>query len=489
MCGVVGIFSQKPVAQELYDSLIHLQHRGQDAAGIMTYNKQFHVKKGMGLVRDVFDQNNMPRLQGNWGLGHTRYPTVGSSNGGIEDAQPFIVNSPYGIAMAHNGNLTNYTELKQELFEKDRYHCNSGSDLEVILKVFASKMHELNSNNNIFDNICESVESVFKRATGAYSVVGMIAEKGMIAFRDPHGIRPLVCGMRTDKNGKKDYIVASETTMFYPLGFKLMGNVQPGEVVYINEKGEMQSKILANEKFTPCVFEQVYLARPDSTIDNVNVYRARLRQGQNLAHAWKEKYPDVTPDVVVPIPFSSNTAALSMAHELGVRYSEGIYKNSFIGRTFIMPNQELRKKSVLQKLSPQEFELKDKNVMLLDDSIVRGTTSKQIVKLVKDIGAKKVYFVSACPPVKFPCFYGVDMPTKNDLIAGRMTEKEVEEYIEADILMYQKIEDLEEAVTRRGKHNIDHPCMACLNCKYITGDIDEVKMKSMEEERIEERGE
>ena len=489
MCGVVGIFSQKPVAQELYDSLIHLQHRGQDAAGILTYNKQFHVKKGTGLVRDIFDQNNMPRLQGNLGLGHTRYPTVGSSNGGIEDAQPFVVHSPYGIAMAHNGNLTNYTELKKELFEKDHYHCNSGSDLEVILEVFASKMHELNSENDIFKNICESVESVFKRATGAYSVVGMIAEKGMIAFRDPHGIRPLVCGMRTNIDGKKDYIFASENTMFYPLGFTFMGNVQPGEVIYINQKGEMQSKILANEKFTPCVFEQVYLARPDSMIDNVSVYRARLRQGQNLARAWKEKYPDIIPDVVVPIPFSSNTAALSMAHELGVRYSEGIYKNSFIGRTFIMPNQELREKSVLQKLSPQEIELKGKVVMLLDDSIVRGTTSKQIVKLVRDVGAKKVYFVSACPPVKFPCFYGVDMPTKDDLIAGKMTEKEVEKYIEADILMYQKIEDLEEAVTRKGEHNIDHPCMACLNCKYITGDINETKMKSMEDERLKERKE
>jgi len=487
MCGIVGIFSQKPVSQELYDSLIHLQHRGQDAAGILTYNKQFHIKKGEGLVRDVFHQNNMSRLLGDWGIGHTRYPTAGSSNGGVEDAQPFLIHSPYGIAMAHNGNLTNYHELKKEIAEKDHYHCNSESDMEVILNIFASKMHELDEDDGMFKNICRSVESVFDRVIGAYSVVGIIAEKGMFAFRDPHGIRPLVCGMRTNKDGTKDYIFASESTMFYPLGFKSMGNVQPGEVVYINKKGEMQSKILRNEEFTPCVFEYVYLARPDSIINNVSVYRARLRQGQNLARAWQEKYPDITPDVVVPIPFSSNTAALSMAHELGVRYSEGIYKNSFIGRTFIMPNQELRKKSVLQKLSPQEIELKGKNVMLLDDSIVRGTTSKEIVKLVKDVGAKKVYFVSACPPVKFPCFYGVDMPTKDDLIAGRMTEEEIREFIGSDILMYQKIEDLEEAVTRKGEHNIDHPCMGCLNCRYVTGDIDKEKMEKMETFRRKER--
>jgi len=489
MCGVVGIFSQKPVAQEIYDSLIHLQHRGQDAAGILTYNKQFHLKKGMGLVRDVFDQNNITRLKGNCGLGHTRYPTVGSSDSGIEDAQPFLVHSPYGIAMAHNGNLTNYADLKEELSVKDRYHCNSGSDVEVILKAFASKMQKLNPENNIFDNICEAVEDVYKRAVGAYSVVGIIAEKGMIAFRDPHGIRPLVCGMRTNEDNTKDYIFASENTMFYPLGFEFMGNVAPGEVVYINEKGEMQSRILRNEKFTPCVFEHVYLARPDSIIDNVSVYRARLRQGQNLAKKWQEKYPDILPDVVVPIPFSSNTAALSMANTLGVRYTEGLYKNSFIGRTFIMPNQELRKKSVLQKLSPQVIELKDKVVMLLDDSIVRGTTSKQIVNLVKNVGAKKVYFVSACPPVKYPCFYGVDMPTKNDLIAGRMNKEEIRKYINADILMYQNTKDLEEAVTRKGNHNIDHPCMACLNCKYVTGNINEKKMDEMETTRKQERHE
>ncbi|MFA7654176.1 MAG: amidophosphoribosyltransferase [Candidatus Magasanikbacteria bacterium] len=489
MCGVVGIFSHKPVAQELYDSLIHLQHRGQDAAGIITYNKQFHLKKGVGFVRDIFQQSNMERLQGNWGIGHTRYPTVGGNDGGIEDAQPFMVNSPFGIAMAHNGNLTNYCALKEELETKDGRHCNSGCDVEVILNVFASALSKLDKNNEMFENICVTVNEVFSRVHGAYSVVVIIAGKGMVAFRDPHGIRPFVCGMRTNPDKTRDFIFTSENTMYTSLGFKPMGNVQPGEVIYINERGEMQSRILKKQAFTPCIFEYVYFARPDSMINNVSVYRSRLRMGQNLAKRWKEKYPDILPDVVVPIPFSSNTAALSMAGELGVRYSEGIYKNSFVGRTFIMPGQAIRKRSVLQKLSPQETELKDKNVMLLDDSIVRGTTSKEIVRLVKEAGAKKVYFVSACPPVKFPCFYGVDMPTKTELIAAQMTEDEIKNFIGADILLYQTIDDLVEAITRKGEHNITRPCMACLDGSYITGDVDKKMMDEMEKIRDSERGE
>ncbi|MFA6486202.1 MAG: amidophosphoribosyltransferase [Candidatus Magasanikbacteria bacterium] len=487
MCGIVGILSHRPVAQELYDSLIHLQHRGQDAAGMVTYDQQFHLKKGMGLVRDIFQQSNMERMQGNLGIGHTRYPTVGSSDGGIEDAQPFIVNSPYGITMAHNGNLTNYTELKKNLEERDHRHCNSGCDVETILNVFASSLRADTQYENFFENICHAVKSVYERAHGAYSVIAIIAGYGMVAFRDPHGLRPMVCGMRTNDDHTRDYIFSSENTMYSALGFKPMGNVAGGEVVFVNENGEMQSRILRQEKFTPCVFEYVYFARPDSMMNNVSVYRSRLRMGQNLAIKWKEKYPDILPDVVVPIPFSSNTAALSMASELGVRYSEGIYKNSFVGRTFIMPGQKIRKRSVLQKLSPQETELKDKNVMLLDDSIVRGTTSKEIVRLVREAGAKKVYFVSACPPVKFPCFYGVDMPTKSELIAANMDNEQIREFIGADILLYQTIDDLVEAVTRRGDHNIARPCLACLDNFYITGDIDEKKMKEMEDERNKER--
>lgn len=482
MCGIIGIFSHKPVAQDIYDGLIHLQHRGQDAAGILTYDDRFHLEKGAGFVRDIFDQENMLRLTGNWGIGHTRYPTVGSRFA-VEDAQPFAIPSPYGIGMAHNGDLTNYRVLKKELFETDRRQCNSGCDVEVILNVFAAKLNELNSTNDIFENICQSVESVFSRARGGYSVVGIIAGKGIIAFRDPHGIRPFVCGTRRHGDGAVDYIFSSENTMYYPLGFKFDGNVQPGEVIYINEKGEMRSRVLRQEQFTPDIFEYIYFARPDSILNNVSVYRARLRMGQNLAKAWKAKYPDVIPDVVIPVPFSSNTAALSMAHEIGVRYSEGLYKNPFVGRTFIMTGQEKRRRSVLQKLSPQETEIKDKNVLLVDDSIVRGTTSKEVVKLVRDAGAKKVYFASACPPVKYPDFYGIDLPTRAELIAAHLTEEEIRQYIGADILLYQTIPDLVEAVTRRGEHNISRPSMPYLDGWYVTGDIDLAKIEALEKEK------
>lgn len=482
MCGIIGMFSNEPVAQDIYDGLIHLQHRGQDACGILTYNQRFHIEKGPGMIRDVFTQENIDRLEGNIGLGHTRYSTAGSKFG-VENAQPFIVSSPYGISMIHNGDLTNYSELKKELEVKDRRHCNTTSDLEVIMHVFAAKLATLDPNNDIFENLCKAVESVFDRTRGGYSVIGIIAGVGMIAFRDPHGIRPFVCGTRQRADGKRDYIFSSENTMYYPLGFELQGNVQPGELVFINLKGEMQSRVLRKEMFTPDIFEYVYFARPDSMINNVSVYRARLRMGQNLAKKWKEQYPDILPDVVVPVPFSSNTAALSMAHELGVRYTEGLYKNSYVGRTFIMPGQKMRRKSVLQKLSPQETELKDKNVLLVDDSIVRGTTSKEVVKLVRDAGAKKIYFASTCPPIKYPDYYGIDLASRKDLIAANKTEEEIREYIGADILLYQKIDDLVEAVTRKGEHNIDRPSMPYLDGWYVTGDIDVNNLDNMEKEK------
>ena len=309
----------------------------------------------------------------------------------------------------------------------------------------------------------------------------------MVVFRDPHGIRPLVKGVRQNDDGTTDRIFASETTMFYALGFELDGNVAPGEVIYIEENGTVHSRILKNEQFTPCIFEYVYFARPDSIQNEISVYRSRLRMGQNLAKRWKEEYPKIIPDIVIPAPSTANTAALSFAHELGVRFSEGLYKNPFIGRTFIMPGQEIRKKSVRYKLVPQEFEIRDKTVLIVDDSIVRGNTSKEIVRMVREFGAKKVFFVSACPPVKFPCFYGVDMPTRGELAAAQRSVSEIEKYMGVDILMYQKIDDLVEAVTRRGEHNIDRPCMACLNGQYITGDIDEHIMDSMEQQRNHER--
>ncbi len=486
MCGIIGIFGSKPVISDVYDGLIHLQHRGQDAAGIVTYNGQFHLKKGSGYVRDIFDQGNMDTLLGDWGLGHTRYPTNGSAHK-VENAQPFIMNSPYGFAMVHNGNLTNYAELKKELEEKDRYHCNSESDLETIMGAFASKLEDCDPNNDFFENVCTAIASVFDRARGGYSVIGIIAGKGMVAFRDPHGIRPLVYGTRKNKDRTTDHIFSSENTMYYPLGFTLQGDVEPGEAVFISTTGEVSRRSIRRELFTPCIFEYVYLARPDAMMNNVSVYRARLRMGQNLANKWKRLYPDILPDVVIPVPFSSNTAALAMASELGVRYTEGLYKNQFIGRTFIMPGQEVRKKSIRQKLSPQETEIKDKNVMLLDDSIVRGNTCREVVKLVRDAGAKKVYFVSACPPVKYPDFYGIDIPTRAELIAAHKTEKEIQEYIGTDILMYQDIPDLVEAVTRRGDHHIDRPSMPCLDGWYVTGDVDLEKMDELEKMRSADR--
>lgn len=488
MCGIVGIFSHRPVAGELYDSLIHLQHRGQDAAGIMTYDRRMHKEKGLGMVQDIFTEDNMGLLSGNIGVGHTRYPTHGGFGHG--EIQPFWTEVPYGIAMAHNGNLVNYRELAREITKKEKRYLNTTSDTETILHLFAdalSKNSVAESEEQFFEQICQAVQQVFHRASGSYSTVSIIVGKGMVVFRDPHGIRPLSMGKRKNPDGTDDYIFASETTMFYALDYTLIGNVSPGEVIYISSDGRKFNCILQKKKFTPCVFEYVYFSRPDNMMNDVSVYRARLRMGQNLANCWKKRYPEILPDVVIPAPATSNTAALSLAHKLGVRYTEGLYKNPFIGRTFIMPGQERRKKSVKYKLVPQEIEIRDKNVMIVDDSIVRGNTCKEIVKMVRDFGAKKVYFTVACPPVKLPCFYGVDMPTKLELIASQMNEKEIQEFIGADILLYQEIDDLVEAVTRKGEHHIDRPCMACLDGWYVTGDVDDEKMQLMEKQRNLER--
>jgi amidophosphoribosyltransferase len=489
MCGVVGIISgQKSVAGEIYDSLIHLQHRGQDAAGIMTYNERFHIKKGTGLIRDIFDEQNMSRLLGRVGIGHTRYPTVGGFS--IEEAQPVFTHVPHGIAMAHNGNLVNYTELSKEVVEKDRRHINSSVDIEVILHIFAHALDQRKTQSNeltFFDEICNGVKTVFDRVDGAYSVVGSIMNRGMFVFRDPNGIRPLVKGKRENNDGTVDHIFASETTMFYSLGFTPIGNVEPGEVIWVEEDGTTHSRVLTKEQFTPCVFEYVYFARPDCIQNDVSVYRSRLRMGQNLAEKWKNEYPDIVPDIVIPAPSTANTSALSFANELGVRYSEGLYKNPFIGRTFIMPGNEERKKSVRYKLVPQEFEIRDKNVLIMDDSIVRGNTSREIVRMVREFGAKRVYFISACPPVKFPCYYGVDMPTRDELTAANQSVEEIREFMKVDVLMYQDIDGLKEAVTRKGDHNIDRPCMACLDGWYVNGGINEKKMDDLESQRLNER--
>ena len=490
MCGIAGIYSHRHVAGELFDCIINLQHRGQDAAGIMTYDDRMHKEKGLGLAKEIFNKENISLLTGNIGISHNRYPTRGGFGHG--EVQPFWTSVPYGIALGHNGNLTNYDELADEVTQKESRYLNTTSDTEVLLHLFADQLHQdvpPQTSEEFFDLLCEAVSNIFQIVRGAYSVTSIIIGKGLVVFRDPQGIRPLVKGERPNGNGGKDYIFASENTMFYALGYKPKGTVLPGELIYVDESGKVFSKRLIKKEFNPCIFEYVYFARPDATLNDVSVYRSRLRMGQNLAEAWKKKHPDIVPDIVIPAPSTANTAALSFAHELGVRYSEGLYKNTFIGRTFIMPEQAERKKSVKYKLVPQELEIRDKKVMIVDDSIVRGNTSREIVRMLRDFGAKKVYFASACPPVKSPCFYGVDMPTRSELIAGNMNVDEIEKFLEVDTLFYQEIDDLVEAVTRKGDHHIDTPCMACLDGHYVANDIDAATIKNMETQRLHDRNE
>jgi amidophosphoribosyltransferase len=480
MCGIVGIYSHASVALELYESLIHLQHRGQDAAGILTCSERFYLKTGLGLVREIFNPKNLKPLKGNIGIGHTRYPTAGGYN--ISDVQPLWIGSPRGIALAHNGNLVNYELLAKDITQTQHRHLNSSIDSEVLLHLLADGLDQ-KKGDSFFEILMHAISRIFSIAEGSYSVVSVIIGKGLVAFRDPYGIRPLVMGERTNHLGQKDYIFASETTMFYALGFTLVSDVAPGEVVYVNDAGEIFRKIIAHKPFAPCIFEYVYFARPDATINGVGVYRARLHMGQNLARRWKMVYPDLLPDVVIPVPFTSNTAALAFAHELNVRYSEGLYKNPFIGRTFIMPNGVERSRSVRYKLTPQKSEIYGKTVLIVDDSIVRGTTSREIVKMIREFGAKAIYFVSTCPPIKNPCFYGIDIPSRSDLIAANHSIPEVQAYLGVDKLLYQDISDLVEAVTRKREYPIDHPCMACMNGDYITGHITEEKIKQLETER------
>ncbi|MFH1781467.1 MAG: amidophosphoribosyltransferase, partial [Patescibacteria group bacterium] len=446
MCGVFGIYSKDDnyhVSQEIYDGLITLQHRGHDACGICTYNSRFHLKKGKGFVRDVFDNRNMRRLTGPVGIGHIRYATVGA--GGVEDAQPFITHSPYGISMVHNGNLTNYTALKAELFKKDLRVIDSGCDVEVILAVFSEEMRKHKKNGSIQSQVYKAVQGVFKRCKGAYSVVGFIAGHGMFAFRDPYGIRPLIYGSR-GKGKKRDYVFASESVMFNMLGVDYIDDVEPGECIFIDKNRELHKKQVSPSKSHPCIFEYIYFARPDSIENNISVYKARLRMGEMLAQRIKSLDEELDIDVVIPAPSTSNTAALACAHELGVKYREGLVKNHFIGRTFIMPGQGRRQKSVKYKLNPQPLEIKRKNILLIDDSIVRGNTSREIIKMLREAGARKVYFAIASPPVIGTCPYGIDMPTFAELIASKKSIKEIEKQIGADLLIYQTLEDLKKAV-------------------------------------------
>jgi amidophosphoribosyltransferase len=463
VCGIVGIVSNDPVNQSIYDALTVLQHRGQDAAGIMTCDgSQLYLRKNNGLVRDVFHTRHMLRLRGTMGIGHVRYPTAGCESSA--EAQPFYVNSPYGITLAHNGNLINAGELKENLFREDLRHINTDSDSEVLLNVFA---HELQVRGKLqvdVDDVFAAVAGVHKRCHGAYAAVAMITGYGIVAFRDPHGIRPLVYGRRETDRGP-EFMAASESVALDLLGFELIGDVRPGEAVFMSRDGALVTRQCDdNPQCSPCIFEHVYLARPDSIMDNVSVYKARLRMGERLAEKIRRERPDHDIDVVIPIPDTSRTAAVQLANNLGVKYREGFIKNRYIGRTFIMPGQQQRKKSVRQKLNAIDLEFRDKTVMLVDDSIVRGTTSEQIIQMARDAGARKVYFASAAPPVRYPNVYGIDMPTKDELIAHGRSVEEIASEIGADWLVFQDLDDLIEAV-RRGNRSI-----TSFDCSVFTGD-------------------
>lgn len=482
MCGIIGVVGKNPVNQLLYDGLLVLQHRGQDAAGIVTTDgNTFYMHKNNGLVKDVFQTRHMRGLQGNAGIAHVRYPTAGSSS--AAEAQPFYVNSPFGIVLGHNGNLTNSTELKQEMFRQDLRHINTSSDSEVLLNVLAHEV-ERTAHNAVLntDMIFEAVSGVHKRCRGAYAVVAMIANFGLLAFRDPNGIRPLVIGKAETEKGT-EYVVASESVALDVLGFKMVRDVMPGEAVFIDLDGNFFSRQCApNAKLNSCIFEYVYLARPDSVIDNVSVYQTRLDMGVTLAEKIRHEWPDIKIDVVIPIPDTSRPSALQLANELNLTYREGFIKNRYIGRTFIMPGQSLRRKSVRQKLNPILMEFKGKNVLLVDDSIVRGTTSKQIVQMARDAGANKVYFASAAPPVRFPNVYGIDMPTRNELLATGRTDAQICEEIGADALIYQDLDALIKIV-RNINPAIDQLDCSCFDGKYVTGDVDELYLARVEAAR------
>jgi len=482
MCGIVGIAAKSPVNQELYDALTMLQHRGQDAAGIVTVQDgRLFLRKDNGMVRDVFHTRHMLRLVGNFGIGHVRYPTAGSSSSA--EAQPFYVNSPYGVTLAHNGNLTNAHEIAQDLFRSDLRHINTDSDSEVLLNVFAHELQELGKLQPSEDDVFKAVTAVHKRCKGAYAVVAMITGYGLLGFRDPHGIRPILYGERDTPEGK-EYILASESVAITSLGYKVVRDLAPGEAIFINTEGQLFSRQCAeNPQFSPCIFEYVYFARPDSRMDNISVYKSRLRMGEKLAAKIKREWgEDHGIDVVIPIPDTSRTAALELANNLNVKYREGFMKNRYIGRTFIMPGQSQRKKSVRQKLSPVELEFKGKNVLLVDDSIVRGTTCKEIIQMARDVGARKVYFASAAPPVRYPNVYGIDMPAKTELIAHGHTVNEVCDLIGADGLIYQDLEDLI-AAAREGNPQITQFDCSVFNGEYVTGDIDDAYLDRLAKSR------
>ena len=493
MCGIVGIVGSTPVNQSIYDALTVLQHRGQDAAGIITISDHnFKQRKANGLVKDVFASKHMQRLKGDIGIGHVRYPTAGSSS--AAEAQPFYVNSPWGMSLAHNGNLTNANELRETLL-KSRRHINTTSDSEVLLNIFAAELDKVTAAKLVADDIFDAVAEVHKKVSGAYAVVALIIGHGMVAFRDPDGIRPLVLGSRKTDEGDMEYIVASESVGLDTIGFEVMRDVEPGEVVYITEERQLFTRQCATKTtLTPCIFEYVYLARPDSTLSGVSVYEARLEMGRKLGAKIKREWADLQIDAIIPIPETSNDIALQMSIELGIPYRQGFVKNRYIGRTFIMPGQTQRRKAVRRKLNTINAEFKGKAVLLVDDSIVRGTTSEQIVEMVRDAGATKVYFASAAPQVCHPNVYGIDMPTANELIAYNRTVEQISDCIGSDALIYQDLEDLKDAIKKQNP-NVDGLECSVFDGIYVTGGVDQnyfdylASLRSEDAKKIQEQKE
>lgn len=480
MCGIIGIVGKSDVGPALYDGLTVLQHRGQDAAGIATVDgPRLRLHKANGLVKDVFDEAHMARLRGRIGIAHCRYPTAGSA--GADEAQPFYVNSPFGIALGHNGNLVNTEALRNDLFAEDRRHINTGSDSEVLLNIFAHELAAVSGPRPTPDDVFHAVTGVHRRCVGGYAVVSLVLDLGVVAYRDVHGIRPLVLGKRETPDGT-EWAVASESVALDVLGFRLERDVRPGEAVIITEDGELFARQCAEPRtLSPCIFEYVYLARPDSMMEDVSVYKARLRMGERLAQKIRRLRPDHDIEAVIPIPDTSRTAALALAQMLDVKYREGFVKNRYVGRTFIMPGQKERVRSVRRKLNTVELEFRNKVVLLVDDSIVRGTTSKQIIQMARDAGARKVYFASAAPPVRYPNVYGIDMPAANELVAHGRTEQEIEKLLGCDWLVYQDLADLVDSVTE-GNESLRTFDTSCFSGEYVTG-VPEGYFGAIEEER------
>ena len=484
MCGIVGIVSTEQVNQQIYDSLLLLQHRGQDSTGIATMEGSlFHLRKSKGQVRESYRTRHMRRLRGNIGLGHVRYATKGAADR-EEEAQPFYVNAPYGIILVHNGNLTNTRELEKQLFSIDRRHTNTNSDTEMLLNIFATELQSKISGKELCpQDVFDSIKSVQTRVEGSYASIALIAGYGLVAFRDPFGIRPLVIGKRISKTNQTEWIVASESLVIENNDFEMVRDVEPGEAIFISETGEFFSQQCSKSpKLIPCSFEYVYLARPDSIMNGISVYEARLRMGDLLAETIKQEVSLGDIDVVMPIPDSSRPAAMQVARQLGIEYREGFFKNRYVGRTFIMPGQALRKKSVRQKLNAMSTEFKGKNVLIVDDSVVRGTTSMEIVQMARNAGANKVTFTSAAPPIRFPHVYGINMPTRKELIAYNRTTADIERDLSIDKMIYQKVEDLTKAIIDTSK--VKKLDLSCFTGEYVTGTITDDYLNWIEKEYL-----